>query len=205
MKRKSCKYSHHTSAVSYIDSFMPMPTKILVLHGCVNILDTSRCSYINLIHIDTPKVHSTLSERWVERCTHWYYKYSLKLIARAHNCGMWRSSPVLCVASLDLGVWRFWHLALSSDFLDAPMIMVPVDPKAHFANATDAQYTLKPVPTCSTPTMRPSPSQAHRAWFKINDVGRDSLPDIEQTWFYLREVLKQHRFDVSEDPSSHSS
>ncbi|KAE9402537.1 hypothetical protein BT96DRAFT_879408 [Gymnopus androsaceus JB14] len=81
-------------------------------------------------------------------------------------------------------------------FLDAPMIMVPVDPKAHFGNTTDAQYTLKPVPTCSTPTTRPSPSQASRAWFKINDVGRDNLPNIEETWFYLREILKEHRFDA---------
>ncbi|KAE9402538.1 hypothetical protein BT96DRAFT_990991 [Gymnopus androsaceus JB14] len=81
-------------------------------------------------------------------------------------------------------------------FLDAPMIMVPVDPKAHFGNATDAQYTLKPVSTCSTPTTCPSPSQAHRAWFKIDDVGRDSLPGIEETWSYLRDILKEHRFDA---------
>lgn len=161
--------------------WMPVIVRVLITH----------------IYIDTLKVHSMLSERWVEKPIHWCFKYSLKLIARAHNCGMWRSGPVLYVASLDLGVLWFWHLVLSLDFLDAPMIMLPVDPKAHYANATDAQYILKPVPTCSTPTMRPSPSRAHRAWFKINDVGRDSLPDIEKTWFYLREVLKQHRFDVS--------
>ncbi|KAJ3780944.1 serine hydrolase-domain-containing protein [Lentinula aff. detonsa] len=81
-------------------------------------------------------------------------------------------------------------------FLDAPLIMVPADPKAHFGDTTDARYILKPVPTCSTPTMCPPNSEAHRAWFKINDVGRDSLPGIEQTWAYLRDVLKQHQFDA---------
>ncbi|KAJ3994035.1 serine hydrolase-domain-containing protein [Lentinula boryana] len=55
-------------------------------------------------------------------------------------------------------------------FLDAPLIMVPADPKAHFGDTTDARYTLKPVPTCSTPTMCPPNSEAHRAWFKINDA-----------------------------------
>ncbi|KAJ3806623.1 serine hydrolase FSH, partial [Lentinula aff. lateritia] len=81
-------------------------------------------------------------------------------------------------------------------FLDAPMNMIPVDPKAHFGNITDARDTRKPVPMCSTPTMYPSKSDTNRAWFKINDVGRDSLPGIEQTWVYLRDILKQHRFDA---------
>ncbi|KAF9063018.1 serine hydrolase-domain-containing protein [Rhodocollybia butyracea] len=81
-------------------------------------------------------------------------------------------------------------------FLDAPMIMVPADPKAHFGNLTDARYMLKSVPTCSTPTMHPHNSGARRAWFKINQTGRDSLPGIEETWRYLRDVLKTHRFDA---------
>ncbi|KAJ3763945.1 serine hydrolase-domain-containing protein [Lentinula raphanica] len=81
-------------------------------------------------------------------------------------------------------------------FLDAPMLLIPADPKANWGDASDERCILKPVPTCSTPTMRPKKSEAHRAWFKINDVGRDSLPGIEQTWVYLREVLKQHRFDA---------
>ncbi|KAJ4474349.1 serine hydrolase-domain-containing protein [Lentinula aciculospora] len=81
-------------------------------------------------------------------------------------------------------------------FLDAPMIMVSADPKAHFGDTTDTRYTLTPVPTCSIPTMHPSKSDAHRAWFKINDVGRDSLPGIERTWVYLRDILKQYRFDA---------
>ncbi|GAW04371.1 serine hydrolase-domain-containing protein [Lentinula edodes] len=81
-------------------------------------------------------------------------------------------------------------------FLDAPMNMLPVDPKAHFGNITDVRDTRKSVPMCSTPTMYPSKSDANRAWFKINDVGRDSLPGIEQTWVYLRDILKQHRFDA---------
>ncbi|KIK57431.1 hypothetical protein GYMLUDRAFT_247068 [Collybiopsis luxurians FD-317 M1] len=81
-------------------------------------------------------------------------------------------------------------------FLDAPMIMVPADPKAHFGNTTDARYTLKSVPTCSTPTMYPPQSDAHRAWFLINDTGRDSLPGIEESWSYLRQILKLHKFDA---------
>ncbi|KAJ3871972.1 serine hydrolase-domain-containing protein [Lentinula edodes] len=57
-------------------------------------------------------------------------------------------------------------------FLDAPMNMIPVDPKAHFGNITDVRDTRKSVPMCSTPTMYPSKSDANRAWFKINDQHR---------------------------------
>lgn len=93
------------------------------------------------------------------------------------------------------------------DFLDGPRIMVPVDLKASFGNTTDTQHTLtysKSVPTCSTPTMHPSPSQTHCAWFRINfDLKRNNDPgiasDIEETWLYLREILKDHRFDVGQE------
>ncbi|KAF5390999.1 hypothetical protein D9757_003972 [Collybiopsis confluens] len=68
-------------------------------------------------------------------------------------------------------------------FLDAPMLLMP-------------ENTLKSAPTCSTPTMHPTRSNARRAWFIINETGRDSLPGIEGSWSFLQDVLKQHTFDA---------
>lgn len=90
------------------------------------------------------------------------------------------------------------------DFIDGPRIMVPVDLKAHFEDMQSTLTNPKPVPTCSTPTMRPSPSQAHCAWFRINfDLKRNNdsgiASDIEETWLYLRDILKEHRFDVGQE------
>jgi hypothetical protein len=88
----------------------------------------------------------------------------------------------------------------SPDFIDAPLVLLPVDPKFNLATPAFMIQSLAVSPACTKPTRTPPYPAAPRGWFTIRYEGRNSMPGIERSLEFLIKILQENRFEVGALP-----
>jgi hypothetical protein len=87
------------------------------------------------------------------------------------------------------------HL-LCTVFLDAPTVLVPVDPKHEIGDPAITLSIVSTSPACFEPTRSPPYSATPRGWFTIMREGTQAMSGIEKSLELLLDVLQKHKFEV---------
>ena len=118
-------------------------------------------------------------------------------IVGLHNQRMRQRPRVLYVSPLPLSPLTT-DTCDFSDFLDAPMVLLPVDPVHELGTPAAVSPPPAASPPCSIPSLSPAYSSTPRCWFRIDHwhVGQESMPGVEDSFDLIHETLRKNRFEV---------